>query len=207
MSPVAVCLAVPGMASLAVRLGATLVVAAVLVYGFVLSALAGPAAIGGKPERDDYPSAQAVARVAGGVTLDQEASSRAADAARGLVGRPYVWGGVDPASGVDCSGLVQWSFRQASVSVPRTAQQQFDATSRLGTHDLRPGDLVFFSICCQPPDVVTHVGVYLGSGRMVHAPAPGETVRVESISTPYWRAHWAGAGRVVSTPGAQSPRS
>jgi len=109
---------------------------------------------------------------------------------------PYVWGGTDPRTGFDCSGLTQWSFIQAGARIPRTAQQQFDATRRVSAQELQPGDLVFFEICCQPPDRVTHVGLYVGGGRMVHAPAPGERVRVESMETPYWRGRWVGGGRV-----------
>lgn len=118
--------------------------------------------------------------------------------AQSQLGRPYVWGGAALQAGFDCSGLVQWSYRQIGVSLPRTAQQQFNATSRLSSEQLQAGDLVFFQICCQPPDLVTHVGVYAGAGNMLHAPAPGEVVRLESISTPYWRRHWVGAGRVVA---------
>jgi len=202
MSPLTACLVSPGLAVAAVRLAASLAVAAVLAYAFVLSALAGPASVlpgaGDGTSRLRHAPAQQLRITA----VDGATASRAAEVARGLVGRPYVWGGVNPVSGVDCSGLVLWSFQQAGVSVPRTAQQQFDATRRVGADALAPGDLVFFTICCQAPDVITHVGVYLGAGRMVHAPAPGESVRVESIATPYWRAHWAGAGRVA---GAAAP--
>ena len=80
--------------------------------------------------------------------------------------------------------------------MPRTAQQQYEATAPVGRDALRPGDLLFFRICCQPPDEITHVGIYVGRGQMVHTPAPGERVRVESVDTPYWRGAWAGAGRV-----------
>ena len=121
---------------------------------------------------------------------------RVVDIAQGQVDVPYVWGGTDPRTGFDCSGLTQWSFLQAGARIPRTAQQQFDATVRVPAHALRPGDLVFFEICCQPPDAITHVGLYVGGGRMVHAPAPGARVRVESLETPYWRERWAGGGRV-----------
>jgi hypothetical protein len=203
MSPVAACLAVPGLGALALSLGASLAAAALLAYAFVLAALAGPASqLAGPPVREGVSGSGSVPPAA--APLDAGTAARAAAIARGLVGRPYVWGGADPASGVDCSGLVQWSFRQVGASVPRTAQQQFDATGRVGAAELRPGDLVFFAICCQAPDLVTHVGVYVGAGQMVHAPAPGESVRVESITTPYWRAHWAGAGRVAGAPATAS---
>lgn len=122
------------------------------------------------------------------------------DLARAQIGRPYVWGGASPATSFDCSGLVQWVYRQVGVSLPRTADQQFNATARVSPDQLQPGDLVFFRICCQPPDAVTHVGLYVGNGRMIHAPAEGQVVREESIDTPFWRRHWAGAGRPLSSP-------
>jgi cell wall-associated NlpC family hydrolase len=121
--------------------------------------------------------------------------------ARQYLGMPYVWGGASPGSSFDCSGLVQWSYRQVGVQLPRTAQQQYDATDRVAPAELRPGDLVFFQICCQPPDTVTHVGIYVGGGQMIHAPTEGEVVRVESIDTPFWRGHFAGAGRPAPPPG------
>jgi cell wall-associated NlpC family hydrolase len=75
---------------------------------------------------------------------------------------------------------------------------------RVASADLRPGDLVFFQICCQPPDTVTHVGIYVGGGQMIHAPTEGQVVRVESIDTPFWRDRSVGAGRVRAPPGGGS---
>src|SRR5262249_56781886 len=99
--------------------------------------------------------------------------------ARRLAGAPYVWGGASPATGFDCSGLVQWSFAQVGVRLPRTAQQQYDATARVPTADLRPGDLVFFANTYKsdPSEPVTHVAIYLGDGRMLNAPVEGDVVR------------------------------
>jgi hypothetical protein len=127
-------------------------------------------------------------------------AARVLDLARAQIGKPYVWGGASPESSFDCSGLVQWVYRQVGVALPRSAQGQFDATLRLTPDQLQPGDLVFFQICCQPPDRVTHVGIYLGHGQMVHASFPGDIVRITSIQTPYWQSQWAGAGRVVGLP-------
>jgi len=116
--------------------------------------------------------------------------------AKAQIGRPYVWGGSSPFGGFDCSGLVQWVYAQAGVSLPRTAQRQFDATDRVGPDDLRPGDLVFFQSTYPSFDRITHVGIYAGGGQMLNAPAEGDVVRQMPLSSAYWAAHYAGAGRV-----------
>ncbi|MER7106550.1 C40 family peptidase [Streptomyces sp. NPDC000229] len=94
--------------------------------------------------------------------------------AEAQIGKPYVWGATGPSS-YDCSGLTQAAWRAAGVDLPRTAWEQVWAGTRVATEDLRPGDLVFFH------DDISHVGVYRGDGRMIHAPRPGEVVREESI--------------------------
>ena len=121
----------------------------------------------------------------------------AVEAARTQLGRPYVWGGATLASGFDCSGLIQWAYAQTGVRLPRTAQQQFDATVRLRPDQVRPGDLVFFHTYDDPRDWVTHVGIYVGNGRMLNAPTQGDVIREFSLDDPYWRAHYAGAGRIL----------
>ncbi|MDP2674606.1 MAG: bifunctional lytic transglycosylase/C40 family peptidase [Dehalococcoidia bacterium] len=120
--------------------------------------------------------------------------ARAVELVRSRIGAPYVWGTGGPEA-FDCSGLVLWVYEQLGLQVPRTAQQQFEWAVPIEPSQLQPGDLVFYEICCQP-DRVTHVGIYTGYGEMIHAPAPGAFVRVESIDTPYWRQHFVGAGRV-----------
>lgn len=104
-------------------------------------------------------------------------SSRAARAvafAYGAIGLPYVWGATGPGS-YDCSGLTQAAWRSAGVSLPRTASTQIDAGTRVSRSRLQPGDLVFFY------SGVSHVGLYVGGGQMIHAPHPGSTVRVAPI--------------------------
>lgn len=117
--------------------------------------------------------------------------------ARRYLGWPYVLGGASPATSFDCSGLVQWVYGQIGVQVPRTAQQQYDATVRIDDAVLRPGDLVFFArTYADPHDWVTHVGIYVGNDMMINAPQEGDVVREMSLAADFWVAHYAGAGRV-----------
>ncbi|MFJ7155696.1 NlpC/P60 family protein [Streptomyces sp. NPDC101118] len=116
-------------------------------------------------------------------------SSRAAQAvafAYGAIGKPYVWGATGP-NAYDCSGLTQAAWRSAGVTLPRTTYTQINTGSRISRSQLAPGDLVFFY------SGVSHVGLYIGGGKMIHAPRPGSTVRVASIDD----MPWAGAARPV----------
>ncbi|WP_328319182.1 C40 family peptidase [Streptomyces sp. NBC_00388] len=104
-------------------------------------------------------------------------SGKAAEAlafARAQIGKPYVWGATGPSS-YDCSGLTQAAWKAAGVNLPRTTWDQVKTGTRVATKDLRPGDLVFFY------DDISHVGMYIGDGMMIHAPKPGAFVREESI--------------------------
>ena len=105
----------------------------------------------------------------------------AVDWALAQVGTPYIWGGETPGVGFDCSGLVQAAYKVAGITLPRVAQDQYDATAKLGPGDpLQPGDLMFFG---QSTSDVTHVGIYIGGGQMVDAPHTGADVRVEATPT------------------------
>ncbi|MFF7469527.1 NlpC/P60 family protein [Streptomyces sp. NPDC008092] len=94
--------------------------------------------------------------------------------ARAQIGKPYVWGATGPGS-YDCSGLSQAAWKAAGVSLPRTTYDQVNAGTTVPLSDAQPGDLVFFY------DDVSHVGIYIGNGMMIHAPKPGAYVREESI--------------------------
>ncbi|MBT2440806.1 C40 family peptidase [Streptomyces sp. ISL-36] len=94
--------------------------------------------------------------------------------ARAQIGKPYVWGATGPSS-YDCSGLTQAAWKAAGVDLPRTTWDQVEVGTRVATADLLPGDLVFFY------DDISHVGLYIGGGKMIHAPKPGAEVREESI--------------------------
>ncbi|MFD7513555.1 NlpC/P60 family protein [Streptomyces niveus] len=94
--------------------------------------------------------------------------------ARAQIGKPYVWGATGPSS-YDCSGLTGAAWKAAGVQLPRTTWDQVKVGKRVATADLLPGDLVFFY------DDISHVGIYKGDGKMIHAPKPGANVREESI--------------------------
>ncbi|AYL35656.1 NlpC/P60 family protein [Streptomyces fungicidicus] len=105
------------------------------------------------------------------------ASGRAAAAvaaARSALGKPYVWGASGPSS-FDCSGLVQWSYAQAGVGLPRTSQAQRYAGRQVPLSEARPGDLVVYR------SDASHVGMYMGNGQVIHAPYPGAPVRYDPV--------------------------
>ncbi|MER7464333.1 NlpC/P60 family protein [Streptomyces sp. NPDC097981] len=115
---------------------------------------------------------------------DGSRAARAVAFAYGAIGKPYIWGATGPGS-FDCSGLTQAAWRSAGVSLPRTTYTQINAGQRVSRDQLAPGDLVFFY------SGVTHVGLYIGNGQMIHAPHPGSTVRVAPVDS----MPWAGASR------------
>jgi cell wall-associated NlpC family hydrolase len=109
-------------------------------------------------------------------------------AAESQIGVPYVWGGETPGVGFDCSGLVQWSFAQAGISLPRTSGAQFAATTQIPLADIQPGDLLFYG-----PDGSEHVAMYVGGGSMIEAPYTGAHVWITGVRT---GDGFAGVGRV-----------
>jgi cell wall-associated NlpC family hydrolase len=139
------------------------------------------------------------ARSAGAADPPSTLGLIAIDVARRYLGVRYVFGGTNPAIGLDCSGLVQLVFRQLGVNLPRTAQQQYAATSRLTRAQLQPGDLVFFArTYADPNDWITHVGIYIGDGQQINAPTEGQVVSVQPVFTGFWGDHFAGGGRVAA---------
>lgn len=97
-------------------------------------------------------------------------------AAQSVMGTPYKWAGASPSGGFDCSGLTMWAWARAGKSLPHSSGAQYAATQRISLDQLQPGDLVFFN------NPISHVGLYIGGGQMIHAPHTGDVVRVAPIS-------------------------
>lgn len=117
--------------------------------------------------RDDLPDLA-------GTAAPSARAAAAVAAARSALGKPYVWGANGP-HGFDCSGLMQWSYAQAGVGLPRTSQAQRYAGSHVPLSEARPGDLVLYR------DDASHVGMYAGNGQVIHAPYPGAPVRYDPV--------------------------
>lgn len=109
-------------------------------------------------------------------------------------GYPYVFGGASPSTSFDCSGIVQWSYGIAGIKLPRTAQQQYDATKHIALKDAKAGDLVFFHSTYSTVDYITHVGIYVGNNKMYHA---GDPLGYANLNEPYYQQHLVGAGRII----------
>ncbi|MGW3518072.1 NlpC/P60 family protein [Streptomyces hydrogenans] len=142
---------------------------------------AGATATGGATARADRSSGDRAP-----VAAPAGRASAAISFARAQLGKPYVWGATGP-SGYDCSGLTQAAWRAAGVSLPRTTYTQINAGRRVSRSELAPGDLVFFY------SGISHVGLYIGGGQMIHAPRPGAPVRIAPID----EMPFAGATRVA----------
>ena len=98
---------------------------------------------------------------------------------------PYLWGGVHPGTGLDCSAFVQLVYRRADLSLPRLSREQFAATRYVKPQNVMPGDLVFFAMRRSRPHEIDHVGIYLGKGLFIHA-SVSDGVHIESIAKPYY---------------------
>lgn len=118
------------------------------------------------------------------------AALRAVAVAQQMVGKPYRYGGNTP-QGFDCSGLVHYSYTQAGHSVPRSTTEQYARARTIPYAQRAPGDLLFFRIDGKP----SHVGIYLGNGRFVHAPSGGKQVEYASLSNDYWSKRLVKVGR------------
>jgi uncharacterized protein YycO len=115
--------------------------------------------------------------------------------AMGMLGVRYKFGGNTPESGLDCSGLVRLAFAQTfGMTLPRSAGEMSRVGDSVSKKELQPGDLVFFNTLRR---AFSHVGIYVGDGKFVHAPSSGGEVRVESMNIPYWQNRFNGARRVA----------
>jgi cell wall-associated NlpC family hydrolase len=156
------------------------------------------AAVDGAPAVPAADVAGPVIDIAPGVpVMDAEAASptalNAIRIAAQYLGTPYHFGGASPETGFDCSGLMQWAYSHAGVSIPRVTYDQIDVGIPVDRAHLVPGDLVFF----QQDGDVHHVGMYLGGGRFLEAPHTGDVVKVASLDEPYYAEQFAGGRRMA----------
>jgi len=142
-------------------------------------------------------------------TLAESAAARMKDAASaawhtaqqlsavalGLIGVDYKYGGESPETGLDCSGLVRYVFQQVTgITLPRTAKEMSRVGDKVALEDLKPGDLVFFNT---RSFAFSHVGIYLGENRFIHAPSRGREVEVVAFDKGFWQKRFNGARRLV----------
>jgi cell wall-associated NlpC family hydrolase len=120
------------------------------------------------------------------------AAQQGAAIAQSMAGSPYRYGGATP-RGFDCSGLVYYAYRKAGISVPRTTQAQYRRSERIALSDILRGDLLFFRLASRG---ISHVGIYTGNGKFIHAPSSGKRVAYAQLENPYWKKRLLTAGRI-----------
>lgn len=114
--------------------------------------------------------------------------------ATALLGVAYRFGGTSPSTGMDCSGFMQYIFRKTfGINLPRTSAEQAKVGTPVARSDLQKGDLVFFRTS---GNRISHVGMYVGNNRFIHAPRTGKTIEIVSLSNKYWNSKYATARRV-----------
>lgn len=115
-----------------------------------------------------------------------------AQTAERFIGIPYRWGGNTVVDGLDCSGFTKAVYNLCGINIPRTAQDQFKSGDSVDADDMDEGDLVFFG---ESKNRITHVGVYIGNGKMVHAPKRGDDIKTAKINDAYFSSRFIGAKR------------
>jgi len=122
---------------------------------------------------------------------DQYVRNRLVETARSFLGVPYKWGGESETEGFDCSGLAMSVYRLNGFSLPRTSRDQFRTGAPVDVRNLSEGDLVFFDT--RGRGAVSHVGIYTGGGRFIHAPRSGRDVSIDSLDNSWYRSRYLGA--------------
>ena len=131
-------------------------------------------------------------------TSSREISSREADDlimnAMSLIGVGYRWGGTSPSTGMDCSGFMQYIFRKSmNINLPRTSSEMAQIGTQISRSALQVGDMVFFNTAGRR---ISHVGMYIGDNRFIHAPRKGKSIEITSLENKYWNSKYVTARRV-----------
>lgn len=136
-----------------------------------------------------------IPKVESSLESDNEKVKKVIDLAMKQIGKPYLWGSEGPDS-FDCSGLVYYVFKESiDMKLPRTSREQYKIGTEVLKSDLKAGDLLFSST--RSDRVITHVGIYIGDGKMIHSPNSGKDVEISDISSNYWEKSYVGAKRVL----------
>ena len=142
-----------------------------------------------KQQRSDPARARA-----SGVPLAADSGATVVDTALKMLGAPYRYGGASP-RGFDCSGLVVYSYGKAGYpGLPHSAARLAELSRPIAVRDLQPGDLMFFELAGKKP---SHVGIYVGNRKFIHAPSSGGRVEIVDFDHVYWRRHIGKAGRLL----------
>lgn len=152
---------------------------------FILCLLAFLVACGSAPK--DYSSNQSR-----GKNYDPQKANAIVSMAKRMLGQPYRFGGSNPLEGFDCSGLVQFTHSQVSKGIPRVSKQQYQRSATIKLSQLKPGDLLFYKTASTP----THVVIYIGDRKFIHAPSSGKEVKIGSMDNPYFKPRLVKAGRL-----------
>jgi cell wall-associated NlpC family hydrolase len=145
-------------------------------------------AVAATPGRASRSAEREPVAASGPVVASSDAAQTAIDVAMAQRGKPYVWAASGPGS-FDCSGLTAYAYKAAGISLPHSSALQSRTGQAVSRADLQPGDLVFFY------SPVSHVGIYIGNGQMVHAPTSGDVVKVASVDS---MGHFAGGRRIAA---------
>ena len=127
-------------------------------------------------------------------SIPQDKVQAVLDLAKAQLGKPYAWGAEGPNS-FDCSGLTYYVYGKVGIKLPRVSRDQYNVGSSVNYSSLKPGDLLFSST--DGSGNITHVGIYIGNGEMIHSPKPGDVIQRTNINTSYWKNAHAGAKRVL----------
>jgi hypothetical protein len=127
-----------------------------------------------------------------------ELRSEVVRSAISFLGRPYRWGGSSPETGLDCSGLTMTAYRLNGLALPRASVEQFASGEPVSVPGLQEADLVFFTTESRAKP--THVGLYLGEGRFIHAPGRGNVVRIDNLADSYYQRHFLGGRSYLGSP-------
>ncbi|WP_443134891.1 C40 family peptidase [Herbaspirillum sp. CF444] len=147
-------------------------------------------------QQDPLPPGKATIALAKLQDITNRASELAVQALS-MLGINYRYGGTSPETGLDCSGLVRYVFKEAlGTDLPRTSAEISRVGEKVDKVDLRPGDLVFYNTLRRG---FSHVGIYLGDSKFIHSPSAGGQVRIEDMDVAYWKKRFNGARRISTT--------